>query len=262
MIGQATAALASVPKRWLRRAWGIPYVQKRQDWHALWPHLRELPVTPRRLLDAGCGEGIWTLELAARRPAWTVVGVDRGPVDAAERARLRLRLDNAAFVQSDFLAYEPSLRFDVVISVYSAHYLFEASLGDELLRQVRRWLVPGGLLLLLGPRRERDVPFVPWLPRPALDYVLTAEDVARACEAGGLVIETAHGAIGRLGVMAMQLACLGRGRSGERLVQLSSYPLRWALAAADARRQHESGATFAWLVAARAPRADRDPAAA
>lgn len=262
MIGQATAALESAPRRWLRRAWGIPYVQKRQDWLALWPYLRALPDRPRRVLDAGCGTGTWTLELAARRPAWSVVGVDRGPVDVAEHARRRLGLKNAAFAQSDFLAYEPDARFDVVISVYSAHYLFEADLGDELFRRIRRWLAPGGLLLLLGPRCERDVPFASWLPRPALDYVLTADDVARACRAGGLRIENAHGAIGRLGVMAMQMACLGRGRSAERLIQLTSYPLRWALATLDARFHHRSSATFAWLVVARATHSDRDPAAA
>ena len=57
MLGRATAPLERIPRRWLQRIWGIPWIDSRQKWSLLWPTLGSLPETPMRLLDAGCGCG-------------------------------------------------------------------------------------------------------------------------------------------------------------------------------------------------------------
>ena len=253
MIGQATAALERPPRRWVQRVWGVPYIQRRQDWAVAWPRLASLPRSGIRLLDAGCGPGAWTLEVAARRPGWEVVGLDRGAVDAPRAAAVRLRLSNVTFHQGDFLDFVPADRFDVVLSVFSAHYLFKAGQGAELFHRFRRWLAPGGSLVLLGPRREGAIPFAPWLPRPDLEYVLSDDDLVDACAVSGLKVDSLTGSIGRLGTMVKQLDCLARGPF-RRVVLTGLYPVQCALAVLDEHGPaRPRGRSFAWLLIARAP---------
>ena len=102
MVGQATARLEPYPRRWIQSVWGHGDIDMRQKWWALWPHLSKLPTTGLDILDAGCGAGRWVLELAARRPQWQVQGIDRdrGTINAAERARQRLGVENVSFLQA------------------------------------------------------------------------------------------------------------------------------------------------------------------
>src|SRR5690606_16771659 len=105
MIGSATATLDAWPRRTLvRLLGGSPDVGMRQRWDALWPSLASLPQSTLRVLDAGCGPGTWTLEIAARRPQWRVVGIDRiaDSTAAAAHAARRLGIANAAFTCADF----------------------------------------------------------------------------------------------------------------------------------------------------------------
>ena len=253
MIGQATAALQPIPRRWLQRAWGMPYIPKRQDWAAMWPYLQQLPQEGVRLLDAGCGPGTWTLELAARRPGWSLLGLDMETPRAAQADRERLGLSNVEFAQAGFLDFQPPARFDVVLSIYSAHYLFEADRGVELFQRFRSWLKPGGRLFLLGPRREEEIPFVSWLPRPNLEYVFSLADLSRACEASQLAIEVVHGCVGRLGTMAKQLDCMADGPFRRLLLLSGLYPLQWLLSALDAQVHiRDQRPAFGWLLVARA----------
>src|SRR5690348_7193228 len=117
MVGQATAAMEPAPRRWLQRVWGLPYIHARQDWSVAWPALAAMPREGIRLLDAGCGRGRWALELAARRPGWQVIGLDRdaAALRLAESARRKLRLDNLSFVQGDFVDFRSLPVFDVVL---------------------------------------------------------------------------------------------------------------------------------------------------
>lgn len=124
MLGQALSKTHSFPRRWFYRFWGVPDINTRQKWSALWPYLRAMPDS-LRLLDAGCGNGSWALELAVRKPAWQVTGLDKNPeaVRLATLAKEGLGLANVSFVCDDFLRYQPDGAYDVVLSVASAHYL-------------------------------------------------------------------------------------------------------------------------------------------
>lgn len=255
MLGQATAVLEHGPRRWIQRLWGSPDIHTRQKWMEVWPHLARLPQEGVRLLDAGCSTGRWTLELAARRPGWSLVGVDReeASVSVAERDRQRLGLCNAAFITSDFLQFEPARPFDVVLSVMSAHYLAEQGAGGELFRRFRCWLRPGGRLILLAPRGIAEAPFISWLPHPAWRDVFIAEELRALCAESGLAVEELAGRIGRLGTLAKQLDWAVHKR--HRVLFLPLYPLLCMLSSAD-RLLCRPGQrpTLTWRLVARTPR--------
>jgi ubiquinone/menaquinone biosynthesis C-methylase UbiE len=83
------------------------------------------PVKGRTFLDVGCGNGLYSLELA-KKGAAQVVGIDISPVmitrckRSAERERLEERV---SFVQTDLLAYEPKSDFDVSYGIGLFDYI-------------------------------------------------------------------------------------------------------------------------------------------
>lgn len=253
MIGRAIASLDDSPRGWLRRIWGVADIHARQKWTALWPHLSALPENGIRLLDAGCGVGDWSFELAALRPNWEIVGVDIDPaaIEVADQRRRSLTLPNVSFRESDFLTFDVPERFDVVLSVASAHYLAEKGRGSELFGRFREWLEPDGWLFLVAPRRAQDVRFAPWLARPAGHAVFRSEELMNLCRQNALVVHSLIGFVGPLAILAKQIHWEAQRRS-IRLNRLL-YPLQWSLSTLDHRTgSHEDSRTMMWLLIARA----------
>jgi SAM-dependent methyltransferase len=91
------------------------------------------PAEGRSFLDAGCGSGWYSLELA-RRGARMVVGVDFSEKIVAlarERAEKELLADRATFVVADFMEFEPVRRerkekFDVCLALGYFDYVRDA----------------------------------------------------------------------------------------------------------------------------------------
>lgn len=253
MIGRVTAGLFPAPRRWIQRWWGSRDVNARQKWQAVWPQLAALPANRElRVLDAGCGDGTWALELAARRPEWEIVGVDRDPreVARAEDARRRLGLRNVSFAQADFLSFRPADAFDVVLSVASAHYLMEEGRGAELFRVFADWLEPSGTLVVLSPRRGSEVPQLPFLPPPFQLRDVAAGDALRTWStAAGLSVQALRPAVGRAGTWAKQLAAVA---GSSRMLGALTYPLQLALSRFDRLVPPGHGApSSSWLLVAR-----------
>lgn len=252
MIGKKTASLESPPRRWLQSVWGCPDIHLRQKWMVLWPQLSSLPQGPLRVLDAGCGTGPWTCELAMRRPAWSVVGLDRDErlIVAGERSRQRLALGNASFIKADFLDFAPAEKFDVVLSVFSAHYLAECGHGEDLFTRFRLWLKPGGLLLLLAPRIKHEVPLTGFLPSFSVRDLFSLQELQTLSLGSGLMLEVLAPCIGRPATMAKQIACL---TSTMPALKAIAYPIEVGLTLMDSWRLTKSRASAAWLLVARKP---------
>ena len=83
------------------------------------------PVKDRKFLDVGCGNGMYSLELA-RRGAAKVVGIDIAEVmiDLCRRSSREKNLDDrCSFIQTDLLDYKPETTFDVSFGIGLFDYI-------------------------------------------------------------------------------------------------------------------------------------------
>jgi SAM-dependent methyltransferase len=233
MIGRATAPVQPTARRLVQRVWGTTDIDDRQKWAAVWPAIDGLPRTALRILDAGCGDGTWTIELARRRPPWRLIGIDRDPasITRARNMAERLSLQSASFITTDFLDYHPDAPFDAVLSVASAHYLADEGHGAALFDKFASWLAPDGRLILYGPRRREEVPVFGGLPAPfAMREVFAPGDLSRLCAGAGLEVEMLEGAVHRMGTLAKQIRRLAGSSAPARAL---AYPIELALLGLD-----------------------------
>jgi SAM-dependent methyltransferase len=256
MIGRHLWKLHAQPRREVYRRFGIPDLDTRQKWAAVWPVLRAADRADGvTLLDAGCGPGGWSLELAARFPHWRITGVDID-ADAIERARrdaARLGLDNVAFEVADLFAFQPAEPVEVVLSIFSAHYGVEEERGPQLFDRMASWLRPGGSLVCFLPRPAAEAPFVTWLATPAWHDVLSEQETRDLLAGAGLRLQHLSGRIGRAGAVAKQLA-RAFGRGWRRVLWPVLYPLGWAMSAVDRpHRPVTASASVFWLAVAERP---------
>jgi SAM-dependent methyltransferase len=249
MLGMHVAGAYPAPLRWVYRVFGFLNIHDRQRWAILWPLLRERRGRGTRVLDVGCGSGRWVLELAARMPDWTVVGIDRNAelIQRADERRAQLGIGNARFLAANGLEYVADDRFDVVLSVNSAHYAVPTGNGLQMFRRFREWLEPSsGVLILLAPwcvsgkTAGRDGQNSP-------GFVSTSQ-IAEMCEASALRVDLLRPCIGRLGILAKKLALVS-----ERAAVLAAalYPLELALSFLDRRLGADRGRSAAVLLRAR-----------
>jgi SAM-dependent methyltransferase len=103
----------------------------------------------KRVLDAGCGMGYGSAELA--RVAASVVGVDISG-EAVASARERYRLPRLTFLQGSCAALPfRAASFDLVVAFEVIEHLKE---WGDFLREARRVLAPGGQCLISTPNRD------------------------------------------------------------------------------------------------------------
>ena len=125
---------------------------------------RALRLSPKdRVLDAGCGIGIYTVELAKR--GYDVVGLDisetflREAKSASRKARV-----NPDFIEGDYNNLRFKEEFSVLFIIAAFFYTDRRRLMS-VLRRMHRALIPGGRLLLDHPNpplRMRRYPMVAW----------------------------------------------------------------------------------------------------
>lgn len=83
------------------------------------------PVKDRKFLDVGCGNGMYSLELA-RRGAAQVVGIDIAEVmiDLCRKSSQEKGFDDrCTFIQTDLLDYTPDTKFDVSFGIGLFDYI-------------------------------------------------------------------------------------------------------------------------------------------
>ena len=113
--------------------------------------VREL--RPGRVLDAGCGSGVYTATVLEADPAVSVVGIDLAPavVDHARRALAGRGLEGRAELHvgdvRDWIASSEE-RFDLVLLLNDVYY-FAPEDRVALYRSLAESLVPGGSLVVV-----------------------------------------------------------------------------------------------------------------
>jgi SAM-dependent methyltransferase len=117
------------------------------DAHVDWIERVVLDGRRSRILDLGCGPGLYTSRLARR--GHTCVGVDFSPasiVHATETAT-SAGLD-CVYRLGDIRETEFSSGFDLVMLIFGEHNVFRPSDAQSILAKARRALAAGGRLLL------------------------------------------------------------------------------------------------------------------
>jgi len=108
------------------------------------------PTGATRLLEVGCGSGIYIRRAAEMNPSLTAVGLELQP-EVAEQARENLRgwglEDRAEIEVGDVRDRDPEPVFDVV-TLHNNIYYFPVDDRPALLEHLGKFLVPGGTLLL------------------------------------------------------------------------------------------------------------------
>lgn len=145
-------------KDWYFWFLGVPFYQRRVEARQVLALLGE--VKGKRILDIGCGDGLFALELA--RKGAQVVGLDTSPSvlsRGAHRAQA-LRLERAFFLHGNATTMAlASSAFDLTV----CNCVLEHIAADgEVLRDIYRVLKPGGKLVLTVPRdyqTQRRIPF-------------------------------------------------------------------------------------------------------
>lgn len=206
---------------------------------ALWPDF-----SPRRILDAGCGRGDYSVYLAQRFPEAEVVGVD---VDAervavCQAAADRMGLSNIRYRVEDLTRLDPREPFDLIVSVDVLEHIVAQ---QQALEKLAGALAPGGRFFFHIPTvRTRPVPlsarlqeFHQWAEREHVADDLTAdqfvERVRRAGFAPSVVWRTfAY----RAGELATSLFAMPYANTRlNRLAQVALIPICRGLAMADHR---------------------------
>jgi SAM-dependent methyltransferase len=118
-----------------------------------------------RVLDIGCGAGdVSFLAATLVGRDGSVVGVDRSSeaVALAKRRAAEVGLSNVSFVTQELQDLQTEARFDAIVGRLVLMYFPEPA---ALLRQLLRWVVPGGIVAfhefdLLGSTSEPHVPLL------------------------------------------------------------------------------------------------------
>jgi SAM-dependent methyltransferase len=118
---------------------------------------RVLPATAGqypRILDAGCGSGVFSFELAKRHRGAQVVGIDSDPqlVKRASEIARRAGLSNCRFEEGDVTQLDYDADFDLVVSVDNFEHVED---DVTAMRTLLGALKPGGTLVTHVPGYER-----------------------------------------------------------------------------------------------------------
>ncbi len=137
---------------------GMPFYQRRVEARMVFPSLSK--IIGKRILDIGCGDGIFDIEMAKRGAKMEALDLSNSALKRAIWRAKRLGLaDNINFISGDatHLPYN-DCTFDIVIS----NCVLEHIPGDqEVLNEVNRVLKKSGILVITVPREFENWDRVP-----------------------------------------------------------------------------------------------------
>jgi SAM-dependent methyltransferase len=117
------------------------------DQHVRWIHHELLLGRPTRVLDLGCGPGLYTSRLA--RLGHRCVGIDYSPASIAY-ARAQTSIENLAcrYLCEDIRAADYGTGFGLAMLIFGEFNVFRPEDARIILHKANRALAAGGLLLL------------------------------------------------------------------------------------------------------------------
>ncbi|MDI6451170.1 class I SAM-dependent methyltransferase [Anaerobaca lacustris] len=115
--------------------------------HVRWIHHHVLRNRPARILDLGCGPGLYTSRLA--KLGHSCVGIDYSPasIEYAREQAARPQPD-CTYVHGDMRTADFGTGFDLVMMVFGELNVFHPSDARTILAKARRGLARNGVLLL------------------------------------------------------------------------------------------------------------------
>ena len=100
-----------------------------------------------RILDLGCGPGLYTRLLAER--GFCCTGVDFSPASIAwARQQAQAAGLDIVYHQQDVRDYAPETQFDFIMMTFGELNVFSAAEARSLVNRCAQWLVPWGKLLI------------------------------------------------------------------------------------------------------------------
>ncbi len=121
--------------------------------------LEEIDLRPEmRGAEFGCGAGHWAVSLASYLNKGLVYALDvqPGPLSALRAKVERERIPNLQILQRDVSEKEgsalPARSLDIVLI---PNLLFQAEEKEEILKEAKRILCPGGILLVVDWRKKK-----------------------------------------------------------------------------------------------------------
>jgi len=117
------------------------------DGQVQWIHDLVLQQKPTRILDLGCGPGLYTSRLAKR--GHRCVGIDFSPasIDYAKQQATELGLD-CTYIEEDLRAADFGSGYGLVMLIFGELNVFRPGEAREILAKAHGALKPGGFLLL------------------------------------------------------------------------------------------------------------------
>jgi SAM-dependent methyltransferase len=117
-----------------------------------------LPFAPgQRLLDLGCGPGLYCTRLSQRGLAVTGTDFAASSIAYARRQAAASQLP-IEYVCRDYLSLDTVGEFDAVLLIYYDFGVLSNEHRDDLLRRIRRALKPGGVLVFHVQTPNHPIP--------------------------------------------------------------------------------------------------------
>jgi SAM-dependent methyltransferase len=112
--------------------------------HIKWIHNRLLAKKPSRILDLGCGPGLYCAELAAL--GHVCHGIDFSPASIAHAVKTAPA--NCSYTLGDLRTVDFPTGFDLVLFIFGEFNVFKPAHAREILQKAHAALTPGGSILL------------------------------------------------------------------------------------------------------------------
>jgi SAM-dependent methyltransferase len=115
----------------------------------------------KKVLDCGCGEGVFTFEIAKMLPRSEVTGIDidQEVLNRNKVLQEQIKVNNCKFVYADILNFDHKDTYDLILTVDNLEHI-EDDRGA--LKNLYQAAAPGGTIIVHVPAWERRWVFFKW----------------------------------------------------------------------------------------------------